>query len=178
MLFDEVENVLLRFDREALVSLALIFLLTKFGNGPPEIVDLLLQMLFTILLSPAFFLCGNRIGALVAIHAVVHQRVAGIEQILDRVDTVALFALGDVLLGEHQVIDDRAGVGPGAEEVIAFEKAVMAVAGMGDHQRLHGDGVFFHEIGDTGIRVDHDLVRQAHLAAGVGFLRAEEMLAV
>ncbi|MNN13826.1 hypothetical protein D3C81_1268710 [compost metagenome] len=104
--------------------------------------------------------------------------MAGVEQILDRVDTVAFFALHDVLLGKHQVIDDRTGVGPGAEQVIAFEKAVVPVAGMGHHQRLHADGVFFHQVGDAGVGVDHDLVRQPHLAAGVGLFGAEEVLAI
>ncbi len=56
MLFDEVEDVLLWFSGEALVSLTLVFLFAKFGNGPPEIVDLLLQMLFTVFLPPPFFL--------------------------------------------------------------------------------------------------------------------------
>ena len=55
--------------------------------------------------------------------------MAGVEQIFDRIDTVALFALHDVLLGEHEVVDDRAGICPGAKQVIAFEEAVVPVAG-------------------------------------------------
>jgi len=53
----------------------------------------------------------------------------------------------------------------------------MAIGGVGDHQRLHGQAVFLHQVGDTRVRVDHDLVRQAHLAALVAFLGGEEVLA-
>ena len=77
--------------------------------------------------------------------------MAGVEQVFHRVDAVALLALHDVLLGEHQVIDDRAGIGPGAKQVVALEEAVVAIAGMGHHQCLHADGVFFHQIGNAGV---------------------------
>jgi hypothetical protein len=36
------------------------------------------------------------------------------------------------------------GVGPAAKQVIVFEERVMPVAGVRHHQRLHGDGIFFH----------------------------------
>jgi hypothetical protein len=137
-----------------------------------------MQMLFPILLPTAFFFGGNRIRAFVPVDPVIHQRMAGVEQVLYRVDAVAFFALHDVLLGEHQVIDDRTGIGPGAEQVVAFEETVMAIAGVSHHQRLHADGVFFHQIGDAGIRVDHNLVGQPHLAATVGFFGAEEVFAI
>ncbi|MNI43680.1 hypothetical protein D3C73_980190 [compost metagenome] len=135
-------------------------------------------MFFPVLLPATFFFRGDRIRAFVTVDTIVHQRMAGVEQILDRVDTVAFFALHDVLLGKHQVIDDRTGVGPGAEQVIAFEKAVVPVAGMGHHQRLHADGVFFHQVGDARVGVDHDLVGQPHLATAVGLFSAEEVFAV
>lgn len=125
-------------------------------------------MFFAILLPPPFFFGGNRIGALVAVDAVVHQGVAGVEQVFNGIDTVALLALHDVLLGEHQVIDDRTGIGPGAEQVIALEEAVMAVAGVSHHQRLHADGVFLHQVGDARVGVDHDFVGEAHLPTAVG----------
>ncbi|MCY1407995.1 hypothetical protein D9M71_233090 [compost metagenome] len=177
VLLDEVKDVFLRFGREALVVL-LAALAAALGNGAPEVVDLLLQVLLALLLSAPFFFGGNGVGALVAVHPVVHQGVAGVQQVFHRVDAVALLTLGDVLLGEHQVVDDRAGVGPGAEQVVALEEAVVAVAGMGDHQRLHGDGVFLHQVGDAGIGVDHDLVGQAHLAPRIAFFGGEEVLAV
>src|SRR5690606_22357306 len=162
----------------ALVIAPVIVLAGRAGDGAPEVVDLLLQVLFTLLLAAAFFLGGDGVGALIAIHAVVHQGMAGVEQVFHGIDAVALLALGDVLPGKDQVVDDRAGVGPGAEQVVTLEKAVVAVAGVGDDQGLHGDGVLFHQVGDAGVGIDHDLVGQTHLATAVGLFRAEKMLAV
>ncbi|MCY1344260.1 hypothetical protein D9M69_302920 [compost metagenome] len=177
VLLEEVEDVLLGFHREALVVLVATFA-AALGNGAPEVVDLFLQVFFAVLLPAPFLLGGDGVGAFVAVDAVVHQGMAGVQQVLHRVDAVALLALVDVLLGEYQVVDDGAGVGPGAEQVVALEEAVVAVAGMGDHQGLHGDGVFLHQVGDAGVGIDDDLVGQAHLAAGVAFLGGEEVLAV
>ena len=146
--FDEVQNVFLRFIREASVVF-FAELVCAFGNGAPQIVDLFLQVLFAVFLPAAFFLGRNRIRPFVAIDPVIHQRMAGVEQVFNSINAVAFFALHDVLLGEHQVVDDRAGVGPGAKQVIALEEAVVAVAGVRDHQRLHADGVFFHQISDA-----------------------------
>jgi len=101
-----------------------------------------------------------------------------VEQVLHCVDPVALLTLHDVLLGEHQVIDDRTRIGPGAEQVVAFEKAVMPIASVGHHQCLHADGVFFHQVGDAWVGVNHNLVGQPHLATGVGLLGAEEVFTV
>src|SRR5476651_1530764 len=70
-------------------------------NGAPQVVDLLLQVLLALLLAQTLFLGGNRVRAFVAVNAVVHQRMAGVEQVLNRVDAVAFLALHDVLLGEH-----------------------------------------------------------------------------
>jgi hypothetical protein len=57
----------------------------------------------------------------IAVDAVVHQRVAGVEQFLHFVDAIALFALGDVFTGEDQIVDDRAGVGPAAKQIVIFK---------------------------------------------------------
>ncbi len=64
-----------------------------------------------------------------------------------------------------------------SKQVVALEEAVVAVAGVGDHQRLHRQRVLLHQVGDAGIGVDHDLVGQAHLAAAVGLLGRDELLA-
>ena len=53
----------------------------------------------------------------------------------------------------------------------------MAVTGVGDHQRLHGDGVLLHQVGDAGVGVDHDFVGEAHLAAPVAALHLHELFA-
>jgi hypothetical protein len=79
--------------------------------------------------------------------------VAGIEQQLDRVDAVALLAFGDVVLGEHHVVDDGVGVGPGAEQVVALEEGVVAIRRVRDHQRLHGQAVLLHQVGDAGLEL-------------------------
>ena len=57
-----------------------------------------------------------------------------------------------------------------------FEERVMPVAGVRHHQRLHGDGIFFHQIGDTGIGVDDDLIRQTLLTVLIGLLGLNEFL--
>ncbi|MNN65075.1 hypothetical protein D3C81_1805520 [compost metagenome] len=54
----------------------------------------------------------------------------------------------------------------------------MPVTGVSNHQGLHADGVFFHQVGNARVGVDHDLIGQAHLAPAVGFLSAEEVFAV
>ena len=95
----------------------------------------------------------------------VLQRVAGVEQLLDRVHAVPLLAFGDVVLGVDQVVDDRRRVGPHAEQVVALEEAVVAVGGMRDDQRLHRHRVLLHQVADAGVGVDDDLVGQAHVAA-------------
>ncbi|MNE80025.1 hypothetical protein D3C80_1765600 [compost metagenome] len=54
----------------------------------------------------------------------------------------------------------------------------MAIAGMGHHQCLHADGVFFHQVGNARVGVDHDFVGQSHLATAVGLFRAKEVFAI
>ena len=53
----------------------------------------------------------------------------------------------------------------------------MPIAGVRHDQRLHGDGVFFHQVGDTGVGVDDYLIRQALLAVLIGLLGLNEFLA-
>src|SRR5690606_4613865 len=178
VLLDEVQQVFLGLGGVARFLLVFVVGIGVDRDGTPQVIDLALQILLALLLAPPFFFGGDRIGAFVAVHAVVHQRVAGVEQVLHGVDAVTLLALTYVLLGKHQVIDDRASVGPAAEQVVALEEGIVAVAGVGDHQRLHGHGVLFHQVGNTGIGVDHDLIGQAHLAPLVVLLRMQEMLAV
>ena len=137
----------------------------------------MLQSGLPFALPPPLLLGGNRRRALVAIDTVVHQGVTGIKDILHRVDAVALLAFGDVFAGEHQIIDDRRSVGPGLEQVVALEKGVVAITGMGDHQRLHGDGVLLHQVSDTRVGVDHDLVGQPHLPAPIAVFHLHELFA-
>ena len=178
VLFDEVQQVLLGLGGIAGFLLPPFVVLVAHRYGAPQVVDLALQVFLAFLLTATFLLGGDRRRAFVAVHAVVHQRMAGVEQILHRIDAMALFALGDVLPGEYQIVDDGAGIGPAAEQVVALEEGVVAVAGVGDDQRLHAHGVLFHQIGDAGVGVDDDLVGQTHLPALVVLLRVQEVLAV
>ncbi|MNJ19339.1 hypothetical protein D3C77_136600 [compost metagenome] len=91
MLFDEVENIFLRFGGEARI-VALAILVGTLGNGAPQVIDLLLQVFFAFLLPAPLFFRGNRVRPLVAVNTVVHQGMAGVEQVFDRVDAMALLA--------------------------------------------------------------------------------------
>ena len=103
--------------------------------------------------------------------------MAGIQQLFHRINAIALFAFADVGLGKHQIVDNCRSIGPGAEQVIALEEAVVPIGSVGNHQRLHGHGVLFHQVGNAGAGVDDDLVSQAHLSALVAFFGGNEMLA-
>ena len=176
ILLDEIEDVLLGLRREA-AGCPLHVLLGPPGQGAPQFVHLGLEIFLPLAAARLLLGQGQLIGPLVAIHPVVHQGMAGIQQFLDLVHAVTLLALGDVVARVDQVIDDGRGVSPGAEQVVALEKGVVPVRGMGNHQGLHRHGVFFHEIGDAGIGVDDDLVGQAHLPPAVGLLGHQEVLA-
>ncbi len=39
----------------------------------------------------------------------------------------------------------------------------MPIAGMSHHQRLHGNGVLFHRVSDTRVRVNDDFIGQSLL---------------
>ncbi len=175
ILLDEIENVLLWLGRVAAVFHPGGLVL--FGQGAPQFVDLGLQIVFPCLLASLLFGHGDLLRPLVTIHPEVHQRMAGVEQFLHRVDAVLLFAFGDVVLGKQQIVDDGRGIGPGLEQVVVLEEGVVAVAGVGHHQGLHRHGVLLHQIGDAGIGVDDDLVGQPHLATLVVALGVDEALA-
>jgi hypothetical protein len=125
----------------------------------------------------ALFLLSHRQWrrALVAIDAVIHQRMAGIEQQLDFLITMALLALGDVGAGKDQIVDDGIGAGPGAKQVIALEEAVVPITGVRNHQRLHRQRVLLHQVRDAGVGIDHDLVGKPHLPAPIGLLGGDEL---
>src|SRR5690606_10591233 len=105
------------------------------------------------------------------------QGVAGVENILHRPHPVLFLALEDKVAGKDHVVDDAVGIGPLAEQVVALEEGVVAVAGVGDDQGLHGHGVVLHQIGDAGVGIDHGLVGQALLAAAVGLAVGDKLLA-
>ena len=86
---------------------------------------------------------------------------------LDFLVTVFLFAFGNVIFGKYQIIDNRTGIGPGLKQIIAFKKGIVAVTGMSHYQGLHGNGIFFHQVSNTRIGINHYFVGQAHLTAAV-----------
>ncbi|MNS66745.1 hypothetical protein D3C72_999720 [compost metagenome] len=147
VLLDEVQQVFLGFGRKAGGGLALVVLvlvLVAAGQGAPQLVDLRLHVFFAFFLA-RIFLGHRQLGrALVAVHAIVLDGVARVEQQFHGIDAMALFALGNVILGKHHIVDDGVRIRPGAEQVIALEEGVMPVRRMRDHQRLHGQAVFLH----------------------------------
>ena len=146
-------------------------------NGAPQIVER--ALLVQAALAGALFL-GAKIELLlagIAVDAVRHQRMRGVERLLDREPAVALLALRDIALGEIEIIENAFGVGPLLEQVVVLEEMVVAEGGVRDHQRLHGRGVFLHQIGNARRGVDHDLIGEAHQALAIERLVMGEMLA-
>lgn len=127
-------------------------------------------------MSRFLFLQRDFLRALIAIDAVIHQRVAGVEQFFYFIHSVAFFTAGNVISGENQIIDDRTGIRPAPEEIIIFKKGVVAVTGVRHDQRLHGDGIFFHQVGNAGIRVDHNFISQSLLTMLIQTFRLNELL--
>src|SRR3569832_1030745 len=143
----------------------------------PQVVDLRLQKILTLTLTQALLLRGEPRRPLIADDAVIHERVAGVEDQLHLILAVAALTLRDKFYGEYEVVDDRVRVGPGAEVVVALINRIVAVAFMGDDQRLHHLGVLFHEIGDAGIGVYHDFIGQPYLPTTIALLDAQELFA-
>ena len=152
-LFEEVEQVFLRkaeqlaasFDVQQRFALDLAA-----RNGPPQFVEcaLLVQAPLpgTLFLDTKimFLLAG------IAVDAVRHQGVRGVERPLDLGPAMPLLALRDIALGEIEIVENSVGVGPLLEQIVVLEKMIVAEGGMGDHQGLHGRGIFFHQIGNAG----------------------------
>ena len=143
VLLHKIEQVFLWLGRIAPRFGDRFFFLTL-RQGAPQHVHLALQILFAAFLPGLLLLQGDFLRTFVAVNAVVHQRVTGVEQFFHFVHAVAFFAVGNVFTGEDQVIDDGAGIRPAAEQIVILEKGVMPVAGVRHHQRLHGNGVLFH----------------------------------
>ncbi|MOA10889.1 hypothetical protein D3C78_1307960 [compost metagenome] len=104
--------------------------------------------------------------------------MAGIQPLLHGVQAMALLALGDEIPGVDQIVDDAARIRPHAEQVVVLEEAIVPIGRVGDHQRLHGGGVFLHQVADAGIGIDDDLIGQAHVAASIAPLGRQVILAI
>ena len=146
-------------------------------NGTPQIVECAL-LVCTAPARPLFL--GAKIETLlagIAIDAVRHQGVRGIQRVLDRQPAVAFLAMRHIAFGEFEIIENAVGVGPLLEQVVVLEEMVMAEGGMRDHERLHRRAVFLHQIGNARRRVDDDLVGQPHQPLAVGCLLKGKVLA-
>ena len=60
--------------------------------------------------------------------------MAGVEQLFDFFDAVALFAFGGCNVREHEVIDDRVASVHVRIQIVALEERVVSVARMRDHE--------------------------------------------
>ncbi len=110
----------------------------------------------------AFFLQRDFLRALIAIDAVIHQRGRSRAVFLLH-PPVAFFTAGNnVIPGENQVSTIELASVQLRKSIIIL-KGVVAVTGVRHDQRLHGDGVFFHQVGNAGIRVDHNFMLPASL---------------
>ena len=118
-------------------------------HGAPQVVEHALLVRAALALALLLRAQVELLAAGIAVDAVRHQRVRGVERALDRDVTVALLALGDVALGEVQIVEDAVGVGPLLEQVVVLEEVVVAERRMRDHQRLHRRGVLLHDVGDA-----------------------------
>jgi hypothetical protein len=148
------------------------------GQGAPEIIDLQLGMGLACTALRQLHCQTFLAGAAIAVHAEISQGVAGVEHGFHRVQPIAFLAFSDIAARKDQVIDDGRGICPHAKEVIALEKAVVAVGRMGNHQGLHGRGVFFHQVADAGVGVDDDFIGQPHVAAAVALVGGNELLSI
>ncbi len=51
----------------------------------------------------------------------------------DGLEAVFLLALGDIALGEIEIIEDRRGIGPLLEEIVVLEEVIVTEARMRHH---------------------------------------------
>ncbi len=115
--------------------------------------------------------------ARIAVDPVRHQRMGGVKRLLHCEPAMALLALRDIGLGEFEIVEDAVGVGPLLEQIVVLEEMIVPKRRMRDHQCLHRRGVFLHQVGNAGRRVDNDLVGETHQSPAVGRFVKREMLA-
>ena len=117
---DKIQEVLLR-----LLGKTLLFLVARLHglrNRAPQCIEIALYVFRAFHLAALFLLGRDGMRPLVAVHPIVHERMAGIENFFHRLRAITFFRIADVFLGEYQIVDDGAGIRPGPEQVIAFEE--------------------------------------------------------
>ena len=143
----------------------------------PQVVE---RALVVVAALPGPLLLGAQVELLlagIAVDAVRHQGMGGVQRLLDREPAVALLALRDIALGEVEIFENAFGVGPLLEQVVVLEEMIVAEGGMRDHQRLHRRGILLHQVGDAGRRVDDDLIGEAPQALAIERFLLGEMFA-
>src|SRR5262249_37511958 len=145
-LFKKIEDIFLRQAQQSTPPVcfgALLCALLLLGHCAPEVIEQTLAMLAPLLLASLLGAQVYRPFARIAVYTLILQSMGGVKKTLDLGDTVTLFALRDVALGESQVIENAVSVGPLLKDVIVLEKVVVTEGCVRDHQRLHGGGIFF-----------------------------------
>ena len=179
-LLEKIQQVFLRQTEHLAAALDIQYrvALHRAGrNGAPQIVEGAL-LVGAAPARPLFL--GAKIETLlagIAIDAVRHQGVRGIERVLDRQPAMAFLAMRHVALGEFEIIENAVGVGPLLEQIVVLEEMIVAEGGMRDHERLHRRGIFLHQVGNARRRVDDDLVGQPHQPLAIGCLLKGKVLA-
>ncbi len=113
----------------------------------------------------------------IAVDAMVHQGMRGVQHSLDFGDAVGVLAARDEVTGEGEIVQDAVGVRPLPEQVVILEEVIVSEGGMGDHQRLHRHGVLLHDVADAGARVDDDLIGETLQAVPIERFLAGKSLA-
>ena len=173
-LLDEVQQVFLRiegFRRGFLLGLGV---LVQIGN-----VGVVVMLRETQSLSQAFPLAARRQSRrlLVAIHAVGRQCMTAVEDALDFAPAMTLLAIENEIAREGQVIENAVGLRELAKQVVALEKRVVPVGGMGHHQHLQRQRVGLHQVHQRRAGIDDDFVGEPAHPLLVRVLLAEQLLA-
>ena len=183
VLFEEIEQVLLRqpVPQHALggfqLGLRRLLRLRQVRHRAPQVA--VGRLLVVEPLATARLILGKfqLVGAAIAEHALILQRVRGVEHRLHRLLAMLLLAFRDVALGEFEIIENAVRVGPLLEQIVVLEEVVMAERRVRQHQRLHRHGVLLHVIADARVGVDDDLVGERLIALAIEHLVAHEPLA-
>ncbi|MHC2468614.1 hypothetical protein ACVIHD_007626 [Bradyrhizobium embrapense] len=179
-LLEEIEDVLLRQAEQRAAPLGRerrLALGPGVRHRPPQIVE------HGLLVLPALagaLLLGTQVERLlagIAVDAMRHQRMRGIQRPLHRLAAVAVLAGRDVALGEFEIIEDAVRIGPLLEQIVVLEEVIVPERRVRDHQRLHRRGVLLHQIRDARRGVDHDLIGEAHQTLAIGRFLEGELLA-
>src|SRR6516162_1609411 len=91
----------------------------------------------------------------------------GIQNALDRLNAVSLFAFGDIVTRKAQIIKNAVCIGPLPKQIVVLEKMIMAECSVSNDKRLHRHGIFFHDVANARIGVDDDFVSEPLQAAAV-----------